>query len=86
MQTRKQHEAACLLSQDKCKNWKCNTLLREEGECCGLGRGGMFPPKHVTAWLLGTGTGNQSLACPVRFSESLLCLFIRELVQTEKRM
>lgn len=37
MQTRKQHEAACHLRQDKCKNWKCNTLLREEGELLWVG-------------------------------------------------
>lgn len=76
MQTRKQPEAAHNPGQKECKNWKRNTSRREEGGCCGLGQEGMCPSKHVTAGLLGTGTGNQSPKCLVCFSEPLLCLFI----------
>lgn len=75
MQTRKQPKAAHNLCQTECKNWKRNTLQREEGACCGLGQEGMCPSKHVTARLPGTGTGNQSPKCLVCFSEPLLCLF-----------
>lgn len=61
------------------------TLLREEGDCYGLGQGGMFHLKHMTAGLLGTGTGSQLLKCLVCFSESLLCLFIRKVSPNKKQ-
>lgn len=83
-QTRKQREAAATPCQAECKNWKCNTLLREEGDRCGLGQGGMFPLEHVTAGLLGTGTGNrvtQMPSLPLR-----VFVFFRESGQTEKRI
>lgn len=53
-----------------------------------VGRGQRNVPRG-SMWLqgvLGTETGSQLLKCLVCFSESLLCLFIRESGQIEKRM
>lgn len=63
-ETREQHVPVYSPRQSKCKNWKHNTLLREEGDCCGLGQGGMFPWKHVTAGFVGNWDGKPITEVP----------------------
>lgn len=66
---------ACVMCQNKRQNWKCNTLLREEGGCYGWGQGGMS--LQSLCWMPGVWSKVRITKVP-DFSGSWLHLFLED--------